>query len=542
VYDALASNLRYRYIPGLRPGYGHTDYDHSESELCDKLGRMCAESVDPRTQLVQLCELCHRPSTLTCFICQMKICDYCTRKQHWRGVWPLHWPTVDAPGLMLEKLGQSEYELKRKDDAARLDRLNPHFRTERELSDIRAFQETLRRRHYQCHKGGEDGGESDSYGLDLTRYYMWHQSQRYVYIVLHLAIGYTDRQVDVRVDHQGPHGLMLTVAVQVQEGGAPPTTSFSHHDDEETVHHGATPPRLSVSSYVPLIRRPLWGQVDPNVPIDVHICTDRRRCIIIVRKIRRPSDDNDNDDQGEEQIHGCHEHWWPVLFRGDPNGARALIPPYTLAESDEDVVMSLPVPPWIEDSDVKVAVTPCSLRVEVRNQMKIHKEFWCNNAQDHPVVQDNVLWGLHHDNGEDDEQDGNQSGIALCPGSRRLEIYLPKRVPTAEEVEYKRGVRADNLNAERFDPQGRKVKGFRFFRDDEDHYGLEPVLGALIWLETGRCPLPSRPWDRKQRGDFHSRVRTISRYEELPPDVQTFVLSLLSAWEQRIKRKENTNY
>jgi hypothetical protein len=72
------------------------------------LGMHC----DPTKQLVVLCEVCGRPSTKVCYVCEMRFCDFCTRKQHWKGKFGLHWPVVNAP-VMREQLAKKELEKKR---------------------------------------------------------------------------------------------------------------------------------------------------------------------------------------------------------------------------------------------------------------------------------------------------------------------------------------------------------------------------------------------------------------------------------------------
>jgi hypothetical protein len=40
--------------------------------------------IDPWTQLCVTCEVCRRPATKECWTCNMAICDFCTRRQHWK--------------------------------------------------------------------------------------------------------------------------------------------------------------------------------------------------------------------------------------------------------------------------------------------------------------------------------------------------------------------------------------------------------------------------------------------------------------------------
>lgn len=39
---------------------------------------------DPRTQLVVTCEVCRRPATKECWVCTMKICEFCSMVRHWK--------------------------------------------------------------------------------------------------------------------------------------------------------------------------------------------------------------------------------------------------------------------------------------------------------------------------------------------------------------------------------------------------------------------------------------------------------------------------
>lgn len=84
-------------------------------------------------------QVCGRPSTKTCFICECHFCDFCTRKQHWKGKFGLHWPMVNKP-IMKVALAKKELEKKRIEDAKRLLLEDPNFREEAELKEIRAFK------------------------------------------------------------------------------------------------------------------------------------------------------------------------------------------------------------------------------------------------------------------------------------------------------------------------------------------------------------------------------------------------------------------
>ncbi len=38
------------------------------------------------------------------------------------------------------------------------------------------------------------------------------------------------------------------------------------------------------------------------------------------------------------------------------------------------------------------------------------------------------------------------------------------------------------------------LKGYRFFADDEDKYGLEDILQALMFMKIGCAFVPAKPW------------------------------------------------
>lgn len=38
------------------------------------------------------------------------------------------------------------------------------------------------------------------------------------------------------------------------------------------------------------------------------------------------------------------------------------------------------------------------------------------------------------------------------------------------------------------------LQGYRFFADDEDNFGLEDMLQALMFMKTDSAFVPSKPW------------------------------------------------
>eukprot|EP00879_Flechtneria_rotunda_P012256 GHRR01012801.1.p1 GENE.GHRR01012801.1~~GHRR01012801.1.p1 ORF type:complete len:589 (+),score=229.63 GHRR01012801.1:1517-3283(+) len=73
----------------------------------------------------------------------MPICEFCTRRQHLKGSFPLHWPLVNSPGRMVEQLGKQELELKRKEDGQAYKASLPGYRPQSELLLLRQFQDAI---------------------------------------------------------------------------------------------------------------------------------------------------------------------------------------------------------------------------------------------------------------------------------------------------------------------------------------------------------------------------------------------------------------
>ncbi|WIA39722.1 hypothetical protein OEZ86_005784 [Tetradesmus obliquus] len=185
VYDALASDVRFR--PGAAAPYSQVKQPDAEPSpapgvtealLLQQLLRAAAGAggavVDPAVQLCITCEVCRRPATKECWTCRMAICDFCTRRQHWKGDVPLHWPLVDSPGRLLQQLGQQELEAKRKQDGAAYLASLPGYRPQQ----------------------------------DLARFYMWSQTDDAVLLAVHMPTGGTSCPPKLHVEAT-PSGLTL---------------------------------------------------------------------------------------------------------------------------------------------------------------------------------------------------------------------------------------------------------------------------------------------------------------------------------------------
>ena len=390
-YDDWQKELKYRYVRGVAPRMeGGEDLLLDEFE---KLGLSC----DPSCQLVVTCEVCGRPSTWDCHICGLHCCDFCGRKQHWKGAFGLHWPMHNVPGMMAKKLAERQLEKKRVDDAKRLALADPNHRTDTELEALRAFKDAacevdalprdVRLRHFD---------------LRLAKHYMWTQTQRHVYIALAVPTGYRDRPLHVESD-----GVRITVQAEKSPAS---------------------------------IDRAFGGAVARNAPIESFMSDDNRLMCISLEKA----------EIGD---------MWRRLFDGDSDGVRALEPPYRLYESTDEVVFELEVPFWIDAEDVDVRVTLTHLEVNVRNQYRIKRTFWRNASREHeerkggdpypgPVDPAGSAWSL------DDEVDANGEPIKV------VMVHIAKPPRTATELRYDTTTRSDNLNFRRRDGQGTGTRFF----------------------------------------------------------------------------------
>lgn len=403
---------------------------------------------DPLTQLVVTCEVCRRPATKQCWTCQMHICEFCTLKRHWKDGIALHWPLINSDH-MRERLAKRELEKKRVDDAKRLALEDPNHRSERELHNIRSFKEAA----YELLEMGN--ARKTTYDLRVARFYMWAQTDASICIACMVPTGYGDRELVVDCTGMG---------LLVQSEGSPA-----------------------------VIDRLLAYHVDLSQSIEVLRTSDNRIAAIVLVK-------------GEVGQH------WSKLFQGDPDGARCLEPPYTLIEGEDDVVMHVELPFWIDSEDVKVTVGDHAIDIRVRNTLHVRRDYWrsaeeeARRGADYCIVQDSS-WCLEEDINCDSES---------C---KLLTVTLVRPLPTEEEITWKKGRRQDNRAALR--PGSMSDKGFRFFMDDEDEFGLEEVLQALCFVRSGRAFVPAKPWWTHMQ-----EARWARRAEDLPRQVQELMKRL----------------
>ena len=360
---------------------------------------------------------------------------------------------------MRETLAKKELEMKKKEDARLTEKANPNYRTESELKDIRAFKEAA----YELLKQSD---RKTRYDGRIARFYMWAQTDTAVFLACKIPTGYEDRELVIEC--MGRNLL-------VQSEDSPP-----------------------------LIDRYLSNEIDTSKPIESLKTTDNTVCVMAFAK----------------------KEWsvaWRTLFEGDPDGSRALAPPYELYEGEDDVIMQFEVPFWIDTDDVRVSITEHDVSVHVRGCLEVKRTFWRNVEEEekakeyHVVLVEDCHWTLEDDVGSDGGK---------C---KMLSIFLARPNPTEDEVKWKKGVRQDNRQAKRFGSM--KEKGFRFFTDDEDIYDLEDLLQAVCFLYAGKTYVPSKPWDR------YSEAKWATNPLELSPRARDF---LLQAKDVLLKNEEST--
>lgn len=157
------------------------------------------------------------------------------------------------------------------------------------------------------------------------------------------------------------------------------------------------------------------------------------------------------------------------------------------------------------------------LQVATRSGILIRKTCWSDpsDAAYRPIAPDSAIWALV----DDPDYDGDTGG-------RLLQIVLPKPGPSDADREHRRGVRQDHRAKVRAGSvlSGRGRKGLRFFEDDEDRFGLEDPLAALVFLETGIVDVPTKPWESGTAGPVR-----VSRRDSLPQEVRGHLERLESA-------------
>ncbi|DBA99584.1 hypothetical protein WJX82_005130 [Trebouxia sp. C0006] len=232
----------------------------------------------------------------------------------------------------------------------------------------------------------------------------------------------------------------------------------------------------------PVIDRLFGHAIDCHQPVETFRSQDKTLFVTILHK-------------------GKPGQKWQHMFRGDPDGVRCMQPIYNLTESADDVLLEIQVPFWIDADDVRVDIGEQQLHVYVRNTFCFCRTYWTNREHkgDHKssIDVDESSWVL------DEDSDGSNDSW------HSLMICLARPAVTSEEEIWKKGKRQDNRTQQRSGSM--HLKGYRFFADDEDTFGLENILQALMFMKTGSTPVPAKPWQQGIQSKVVSQANLLSK-------------------------------
>lgn len=334
-------------------------------------------------------------------------------------------------------LAKRELEAKRLEDAKIADLADVNYRSQAQLKTIREFK-------LAAYKQAERPDATTHYEHDLGRFYLWSQSETHVLIVCHVPTGFQDKDVNIECQEQ-------TLKVQ---------------------------PEMSPA----VINRRLAGSLSTEEQITAFKTQDNNFHVLILPK----------SSIGVQ---------WKQAFDGDSDGVRSLQPLYQMYELDDEVVLELKLPFWIDAEDIRVKFSELGLTIWVRNNFNITRHFWNTaSGEDRKLPQavqpDLCSWSLDLDQDE------------LGEKVKTLTITLARPEVTESEIQWKKGVRQDNRVKEQRDGSGKK--GVRFFLEDEDEFGMEDVAQAVSLKHWGWAYVPIKPWALDQGGHFVTRASDLS--------------------------------
>jgi hypothetical protein len=310
----------------------------------------------------------------------------------------------------------------------------PQWRSEVELQEARAFKEAAAALRASAPEPRR------THDPRLARFYSWAQTSDCVFIAVHVPTGYADKTLRWEASPQG-------LRVQAEDSPA-------------------------------VIDRDWACDIDADAAADAFRSADNRMLALTLRK-------------------GTPGRAWPCLFAGDSVGVRCVKPPYSLAEAHADVLLEWPLPRWVAPADVAVDITHAGIHASVRGVGELRRTFWecpdarSRRARDAPpgvaVEPSQCAWALREEEAGSTEgdADGSMHAHGAHGAHKVLSLLLVKPPLTLDEIRYRSGVRADNRAADHPGAPGRK--GFRFFEDDADAFGLEDVLQALCFVAEGRA-------------------------------------------------------
>ncbi|KAF8058898.1 jdp [Scenedesmus sp. PABB004] len=219
---------------------------------------------------------------------------------------------------------------------------------------------------------------------------------------------------------------------------------------------------------------------------------------------------------------------------GDSDGARCAAPPYSLTRvSARELLLEAALPWWVDArEDVAVTLAGSGLEVEVDGLLRVTRACWRGDAASAAIDAAASTWSV------DPQPPGAAPppwprqappGGGAAPGAggarpgKLLSISLALPAPSEVEARFKKGVRAgDAAAARRACPHGAGRTGRAFFVEDEDEFGLAPLLAALQFAQSGACWVAPPPWEEAaaaggRRGGAAGRWARAEA--ELPPEV-----------------------
>lgn len=294
----------------------------------------------------------------------------------------------------------------------------------------------------------------------------------------------------------------------------------------------------------PVLRRRLApGVVDLSRPPTTIVAKNRRFCTVT---LKRPTDTDESESDGESDRLPLER-----LFQGDPSFARKIDPPYAVHVEDGEVLLEMPLPFFTEEEDVQVDAGPRSLEIRTRQGFHLQKRLWIDRAEQSrrgpgapelaAIQPENVQWTL--------EAADRGPGRTINFADKILTVFLPRPSPTVPATGPSApsgGPGSDRLRRRGWDHREKQRTAFlnapaetgvQFFEEDEDEFGLEDRLLALVFLECGAVHMPRKPWesDRIPRPAQASGAgsaksgRLITSLRALPPAVRSFAEAALAA-------------
>lgn len=275
-------------------------------------------------------------------------------------------------------------------------------------------------------------GHQRRYDHRLGRFYMWENTAACIVLAVHVPTGYADRKLRVEC---------CADRLLVQSEGSFPVIDRCL---DVSLEHG------DVKSYASI---------------------DNRYHVFVLPKAQQDAK--------------CAR-----LFIGDSDGCRCLEPIYDLYDTDDEVLLELKVPFWIDAEDVHVEFSKTKVEIWVRNHLYVARSFWteleciaADRKETTPAIDAaRSSWCL-----ED---------VCVANGGRLrvIAVSLIRPDPTESEIRWKRGVRQDNKTQKL---PSRQSSGVRFFADDEDAFELEDLLQAACLSIAGQTWVPPKPWETR---------------------------------------------